>query len=306
MKMLKDKLAHFYSWRSVADDDIRPTMARFAAAGHERLVVGDRWCERLLADPAFRSTLKDAFAESGCVAGGSHAPYWDKRNVQIDSFTGDPDSRFVKRHIALLEKLSGEFGVKTYTMHIGWLPDGMTREEYMEQVIRGLEVLVPAAEKHGVTVALENAFSPISGVEALTHYVKHFSSPKLGVCLDVGHANISYRTPNKTEEEIKLDAIQRMNMEFVFCDKRMEEELLPYIVVAHLHDNDGLSDTHDMPMTGTIDWREVLGILARAPRLASVEDEASPRGMTPEEVCEVYDRLFAQHARDIYDMKKVS
>jgi sugar phosphate isomerase/epimerase len=305
MKMLKDKLAHFYSWRSVADDDIRPTMARFAAAGHERLVVGDRWCERLLADPAFRSTLKDAFAESGCVAGGSHAPYWDKRNVQIDSFTGDPDSRFVKRHIALLELLPAEFGVKTYTLHIGWRPDGVTPEEYMEQVIRGLEILLPAAEKNNVTIALENAFSPASDAAALKKYVKHFDSPYLGVCVDAGHANISFRTSGKTVEAIRLDAIQRMNMEFVFCDKRMEEELLPYIVVAHLHDNDGFADEHNMPMTGNVDWTEILGILARAPRLASVEDEAGPRGMAPEAVAELYDRLFAQCARDTY-MAKVS
>jgi len=172
-------------------------------------------------------------------------------------------------------------------------------------VIRGLEVLLPAAEKNGVTIALENAFSPVSCVEALTHYVKHFSSPKLGVCLDVGHANISYRTQNKTEEMIKLDTIQRMNDTFLFCDGRMEEALKPFIVVAHLHDNDGLSDTHDMPMTGTIDWREVLGILDGAPRLASIEDEASPRGMTPEAVAELYDRLFATCARDTY-MAKVS
>ena len=73
----------------------------------------------------------------------------------------------------------------------------------------------------------------------------------------------------------------------------MEELLLPHIVVAHLHDNDGLGDEHKMPLTGTVDWNVILGLLAKAPRLASVEDEALPRGMSPEEVCLVYDRLFA-------------
>ena len=301
----KDKLAHFYSWSTVADDEIRPRMERFVASGQKKLVIGDKWCDRLLADASFAKFLKDAFDKSGAAPQGSHAPYWETRGVKIASFTGDRESRFVKKHLALIEKLAGEFGVKTYTMHIGWLPSGMTREAYMEQVIRGLEILVPAAEKNDVAIALENAFSPISGVEALTHYVKHFSSPKLGVCLDVGHANISYRTPNKTEEGIKLDTIQRMNDTFLFCDGRMEESLKPFIVVAHLHDNDGLSDTHDMPMTGKVDWREVLGILDGAPRLVSIEDEASPRGMTPEAVAEVYDRLFATCARDTY-MAKVS
>ena len=306
MKMLKEKLSHFYSWSQAADEDIRPLMERFVAAGHRKLVVGDKWCDRLLADPGFAPVLKRAFEGSGATPQGSHAPYWAVRNVKIDSFTSDPSSRFVKKHLELLKLLSGEFGVKTYTLHIGWLPDGMTETAYMERVVRGLEILVPAAEKNGVTIAVENAFSAVSGAAALKKYVAHFGgSPGIGVCLDVGHANISFRTPGKTEEAIRLDTIQRMNMDFVFSDGRMEEELLPHIVVAHLHDNDGLADEHKMPMTGTIDWTKTLGILARAPRLMSIEDEAGPRGMTPEEVSQLYDRLFAQHAR-VMDMKKVS
>ena len=298
--MLKDKLSHFYSFSQVADNDIRPLLERFAAAGHPRIVVGCSWCERLLDEPGFAKVLKRAFEKSGAVPQGSHAPFWAVRNVKIDSFTSDRSSRFVKKHLELLRLLPAEFGVKTYTLHIGWLPDGVTRQAYMERVVRGLEMLVPAAEKNGVTIAVENAFSAVSGVAALKKYVAHFGgSPGIGVCLDTGHANISFRAPGKTEETIRLDRIQRMNMEFVFSDRRMEEELLPHIVVAHLHDNDGLADEHKMPMTGMIDWTNILGILARAPRLASVEDEAGPRGMTPEEVCGVYDRLFAQHARGI-------
>ena len=300
MKMLEDKLSHFYSWSHVADEEIAPLMERFVAAGHPRLVVGDKWCERLLADPGFAKVLKRAFEGSGATPQGSHAPYWAVRNVRIDSFTTDQESRFVKRHLELLEMLPAEFGVKTYTLHIGWLPDGVTQKVYMERVVRGLEILVPAAEKNGVTIAVENAFSAVSDAAALTRYVRHFGgSPGIGVCVDVGHANISFRTPGKTAENLRLDRIQRMNTGVILCDKRMEEELLPHIVVAHLHDNDGLADEHKMPMSGTVNWTAILGILARAPRLASLEDEAGPRGMTPEEVCGVYDRLFAQHARDI-------
>jgi len=296
--MLKDKLAHFYSWRRVADRDLRPQMERFAAMGHKRLVLGDRWCDRLLEDPAFARLLKDALRQSGCVPGGSHAPFWEVRDVKVDSFTADPASRFVKKHLALLELLPAEFGVKTYTLHTGMLPAGMTSEAYIELVIRGLEVLVPAAEKNGVAIAVENGFSAVSGVEALTRYVTHFAgSPGIGVCLDVGHANITYRAPGKTEETIQLNDIQRMNDAFLFCDGHMEELLKPYIVVAHLHDNNGLADEHKMPLTGMIDWRKILGILAGAPKLVSIEDEATPRDMPPEEVCGVYDRLFAGSAR---------
>jgi sugar phosphate isomerase/epimerase len=307
IKMLKDKLSHFYSFSRVADADIAPTLERFVAAGHSKVVVGCSWCERLLKDAAFAKFLKRAFEASGAVPQGSHAPFRDVPEVSVDSFTADADSRYVKKHIELLKMLPAEFGVTTYTLHVGWLPDGVTQQEYVERGIRALELLVPTAERNGVTIAVENAFSPISGVDALKKYVEHFEgSAGIGVCLDVGHANINYRTPGKTAEQLRLDRIQRMNDEFLFCDGHMEEHLLPHIVVAHLHDNDGLADEHNMPMTGNVDWTEIFGILARAPRLASVEDEASPRGMTPEEVSKLYDRLFAQYARDIYDMKKVS
>ena len=295
--MLKERLSHFYSWSRAADEEIAPLMERFVAAGHPHLVVGDKWCDRLLADPGFAKVLKRAFDTSGATPQGSHAPYWAVRNVKIDSFTYDPDSRFVKKHLFFLELLPAEFGVRTYTIHIGCLPEGMTVERYREVVIRGLELLVPTAEKNDVTIAVENGFSAISYEEALRSYVEHFGgSPGIGICLDTGHANINFHAPGKTLESIRLRPVHLGGAPFVFSEKHLEELLLPHIVVAHLHDNDGLGDEHNMPLTGTVDWPLILDLLAKAPRLASIEDEACPRGMSPEAVCKVYDGLFgAEH-----------
>ena len=293
--MLKDKLSHFYGdWDKVADDGIADVMARFVAAGQPRMVVHSGWCDRILEEPGFVKVLKRAYERSGAVPQGSHAPFWNVPEVSVDSFTDAPDSRFIKKHLYFLEMLPAEFGVKTYTIHIGSLPEGMTVEQYREVVIRGLELLVPTAEKNGITIAVENGFSVISCADALENYVGHFNgSSGIGICLDVGHANINYHAPGKTLESIRLRPVNLGGAPFVFSEKHWEEVLSPYIVVAHLHDNDGLGDEHKMPMTGTVDWPLILGLLAKAPRLASIEDEASPRGMSPEEVGGVYDRLFA-------------
>ena len=292
--MFENRFSHFYEWSGIADRELASVMARFAAAGQPRIVVGCDWCDRMLAEPDFAKTLKRAFDQSGAIPHGSHAPFWDVPEVSVDSFTADPDSCFVKKHLRLLELLPAEFGVTTYTIHIGCLPQDMTEKEYEAVVIRSLELLVPAAEKNRITIAVENGFSTIAYEESLRSYVEHFAgSPGIGVCLDVGHANINWRAPGKTLDSIRLRPVNLGGAPFVFSEKHLEELLLPHIVVAHLHDNDGLGDEHKMPLTGTVDWNVILGLLAKAPRLASVEDEALPRGMSPEEVCLVYDRLFA-------------
>ena len=292
--MFEERFSHFYEWSGIADRELASVMARFAAAGQPRIVIGCDWCDRMLAEPDFAKTLKRAFAAGGAIPHGSHAPFWDVPEVSVDSFTDGPDSRFVQKHLRLLELLPAEFGVATYTIHVGCLPQDMTEEEYEAVVIRSLELLVPAAERNGVAIAVENGFSTISYAEALASYVEHFSgSPGIGVCLDVGHANINWRAPGKTLDNIRLRPVNLGGAPFVFSEKHLEELLLPHIVVAHLHDNDGLGDEHKMPLTGTVDWKAILDLLATAPRLASVEDEAVPRGMSPEEVCNVYDRLFA-------------
>ncbi|MBQ6353206.1 MAG: sugar phosphate isomerase/epimerase [Lentisphaeria bacterium] len=292
--MLKDKLSHFYGdWNKVADNGIAGGMAHFVAACQPRMVVHSGWCDRILEDPGFVKVLKRAYEQSGAIPQGSHAPFWNVPEVSVDSFTDDPNSRFVKKHLYFLEMLPAEFGVRTYTIHIGCLPEGLTVEQYRKVVIRGLELLVPIAEKNHMTIAVENGFGTISDADALQSYVGYFKgSPAIGVCLDVGHANINYRAPGKTRGDIRLRPVNLGGAPFVFSEKHWEEVLSPHIVVAHLHDNDGLGDEHKMPMTGTVDWPLILGILAKAPRLQSIEDEASPRGMSPEEVCGVYDRLL--------------
>jgi len=65
----------------------------------------------------------------------------------------------------------------------------------------------------------------------------------LCICVDTGHTNMNVRFG----EESVGDFIRK-------CSSRIE--------VLHLHDNDGVTDQHKIPMTGVIDWEDVFSALS--------------------------------------------
>ena len=99
------------------------------------------------------------------------------------------------------------------------------------------------AQKHGVTVALENmplARIPTGMPEQLCEYIDMMDSPYMVGCLDTGHANITGIAPGE-----------------------FARKLGSRLKVLHIHDNLGLnphcegwSDMHTAPYQGNIDWAD--------------------------------------------------
>ena len=67
------------------------------------------------------------------------------------------------------------------------------------------------------------------------------------------------------------------------------DSLLPYIIVCHLHDNDGTADRHWVPGDGCVDWKRCMPKLAKAPRLQSLQNESHSNALTIEELCKRFD-----------------
>jgi sugar phosphate isomerase/epimerase len=100
---------------------------------------------------------------------------------------------------------------------------------------RSLEAIGEVAQAVGVTVAIELIPNPLSLPTRLVQWIEDdLASPGVGVCLDVGHANLTG------------DAMEAIEI----CSG--------HIVTTHLHDNRGTRDDHLVPGEGGIDWEGVL------------------------------------------------
>ena len=107
---------------------------------------------------------------------------------------------------------------------------------------------------------------PLNILDLTVSIVESYNHPRLGLCFDSGHANIS-----------------PAGLSAVF--DRMKEN----IVTCHLHDNDGIKDTHSAPGHGNIDWPALMVKVLNIPRLIHLETESREYSQT---IWQVYERLL--------------
>ncbi len=100
---------------------------------------------------------------------------------------------------------------------------------------------VEHGEKNGYKVAFETVFEDwdrkrfTSDADELKDMITSFNSESVACCWDSGHAYISFKD--------KAPEVAKKFGSLIQC--------------THLHDNTGL-DSHQMPMTGNIDWKALM------------------------------------------------
>ena len=167
-------------------------------------------------------------------------------------------------------------------MPYGW--GGPEDADEAERITVGmLRSLMPDAERYGVTVCLENMpfkDQRISTMDYILRAVEQVGSPNIAICFDTGHSNVFGRDLGE--------------------DARIAGK---YLKALHVHDNDGKSDRHMMPYTGTADWDSFIKGVADAgfdgPMSLETAGYAS-RGL-PDELFDEVERLNAMTARHIAD-----
>jgi len=114
---------------------------------------------------------------------------------------------------------------------------------------------LPFAKQYGVKIATETFGDAVrydccdffgnidefmksyQGICAVEDYKDYFT-----ICVDTGHSNKATRYNNPSVG----DVIRKLGKD---------------ITLLHLNDNDTFTDQHKIPMTGTIDWNDVLNAL---------------------------------------------
>jgi sugar phosphate isomerase/epimerase len=174
---------------------------------------------------------------------------------------------------------AAEVGASRVVYHAANLPDEAASEDARLAETRSLAALASRAEQLGVIIALENLAPVYPCPDALSFtpsilrtMAKRISSPAVGLCLDIGHANI-------VAGQRRTDPLELI------------EPALDRAVLFHLHDNLGARrddpgspeldplrlDLHLPPGRGNVPWDRLAPLLARKSAAPLVLEVHPPR-----------------------------
>ncbi|MBM4128894.1 MAG: sugar phosphate isomerase/epimerase [Nitrospira sp.] len=188
-----------------------------------------------------------------------HAPFMDLSPGAVDTKVRDIT---IKRFSHLFE-LVKTLDPATIVFHSGY-----EKWKYAQRVDIWLEgslitwkTLLPKAVDLGIKIAIENIFE--DEPTNLRLLMEAMVSGHFGICFDTGHFNLFSKAP--LEEWL--------------------EQLKPYIIELHLHDNRGDADTHSAIGDGTFDFDKLFSMLKDKNLIYTIEAH------TPEDVMKSIERL---------------
>ncbi len=153
---------------------------------------------------------------------------------------------------------------------------GVGGEEFdmrkFDAAFTALEELRVFARQLGVEILLENIPNDLASPERLRQF-QELTHIGLNYAFDAGHANMN----------------EGVEAAFEIMRKRIRS--------THLHDNDGKSDSHLFPFSGSIDWKSLMSLLRRCeePCPLLLELKENPEIAHPlERVKEVFEKLEEQ------------
>lgn len=159
-----------------------------------------------------------------------HAPF-----AELSPCAIDPKVRALteERYFSALS-IADSLGISRIVIHDGYIPNVYFPEYFISESIAFWRDLIDSVPR-GAKIALENVMD--ESPDMLCEIVESISDERLGVCLDIGHANCPVS---------KLPPLEWI------------APLAPHLFHVHIHNNMGERDLHSSLRDGTIPVREVL------------------------------------------------
>lgn len=161
----------------------------------------------------------------------AHSPAFE--TLETLSPTEDPVEKTAQTIRSI--EICGELGIPMTVVHAG-VKRNTPQEETFRLNKAFYQKLLPAMEKTGVMVLVENVGIAdnqgrfyMNTAQRILDFVEYFDHPLLGVCWDIGHANVFGA---QHDEIVKLGK---------------------HLKAIHYNDNDRKSDLHTAPFLSTLD-----------------------------------------------------
>jgi sugar phosphate isomerase/epimerase len=166
------------------------------------------------------------------------------RNVEMTSAGESLEGRLLFENYARAFAFAGRFGGNSMVVHTH--ERNITKAEkpaLQAQCINNLQTLVSMASKEGIALRVENVSLPHKGEPLFDEdeYIHLFGHlPKVQALIDIGHVHVT-------------------NWSLL----NLLEKLKGRIGGFHLHNNDGLEDSHDWLCEGTMDMDHALFLIRK-------------------------------------------
>ena len=170
--------------------------------------------------------MSDDLAASGSKGSIVHGPFTEIHPAAIDYRA----RKLSRDRLEEAFQVCQELNVNKMVVHTGWLPFIYFKEWQAEKGAVFWEDFM-ASKPADFRLYIENVLEDEPFM--LTNMMKKISDPRIGLCLDTGHANAM------TDKNISVEM--------------WIKELSPYIGHFHLHNNYGDSDTHGSFEDGSLD-----------------------------------------------------
>ena len=216
-----------------SEGDPQPYLKRIAEAGFTHI----HWCHHWASDFIYSDheieQIRQWFKKYDLRLLNLHAShgkekYWVSQ-IEYQRLAG---IELVENRIQMTARLGGDVLI----IHIPTSRPPESRAACLVQIRKSLDQVEPYARHHSVRIALENMHG--DDWEMLEILIPKYDPDFLGLCFDSGHANLSGH-----------------NFEHL-------ERLKDRLIAVHLHDNDGLTDQHKIPLSGTVDWEVLASVIA--------------------------------------------